>query len=86
MNTTAKIIITLLTALVVFFGIYSFIKANEADKVYKMLLEEQQISLKEAARSKVLAEQAATTAAEAIESAAKAEMAKRELEICQGKK
>lgn len=74
MNTTAKIIIAVLTFLGIFLGIYSFIKANEADKVFLMLMEEQQISIRESERAKLLSEQASRSAAEAIESAAIAEM------------
>jgi sortase (surface protein transpeptidase) len=90
MNTTAKIIITLLTVLVVFFGIYSFIKANEAEKMYTMLLEEQQISLTERSRAQSLSELASISAAEAMQSAAMADMTikglQQELQQCKNKK
>jgi hypothetical protein len=77
MNTTAKIIIAVLIFLVTFFGIYSYIKAKENDRLYTLLLEEQQISLQEKERASQLSAQASRSAAQAIESAAIAELEKK---------
>jgi hypothetical protein len=87
MNSTAKIIIAALISLLAFLWIYSFIKAREADKLSIMLIEEQQISLQEKERARLLSEQASNSAADAIESAARAyeaqRMAKIEIEECE---
>lgn len=83
MNTTAKIIIAVLVFLVVFLGIYSFIKAKEADKLNTTLLEVQQIAIIESERAKSFSDQAVKSAADAIKSAAEAEMSKMALKECE---